>query len=62
MTKFTCKEQLRRTAILSVLKLSRVKISEKSMRLLEELVDIPKGCEPGLEDVRFRSAMKEVGG
>lgn len=39
-----------------------VKISEKSMRLLEELVDIPKGSEPGLEDFRFSSAMKEVGG
>lgn len=62
MTKFTCEEQLRTTAILSALRLHAVKISEKSMRLLEELVDIPKESEPGLEDFRFNSAMKEVGG
>lgn len=62
MTKFTCEEQLRTTAILNALRLRAVKISEKSVRLLEELVDIPKGCEPGLEDFRFSSAMKEGGG
>lgn len=62
MTKFTCEEQLRTTAILSALKLRAVKISYKSMRLLEKLVDIPKRSEPGLEDFRFSSAMKEVGG
>lgn len=49
MTKFTCKEQLRTTPSHTVLKLSRVEMSETLMLLLEELVETPRGHEPGLE-------------
>jgi len=49
MTKFTCKEQLRTTPGHTVLKLRRVEISKTLMWLLEELVETPKGHEPGLE-------------
>lgn len=51
------------TASLTVLKLRRAEIDATLMLLLEELVDTPKGREPGLEGfIGLDQQQRKVGG